>query len=132
MDTLLAMIVSAGVCTLVDIRSNPLSSHYPQFHTDHLRPSLESCHIAYHRAGRQLGGYRQPHPGSRHTAIESDTLRAYADYMESEQFVTGIAQMMRIARQSKTAVLCTDRRPQGCHRSLISDSWSCGACSCIT
>lgn len=121
LDQFLALIDSAGIRTLVDVRAQPGSSRFPQYMSESLRKSLEARGIVYHWAGRQLGGMREPRPGSKHVAIESESLRAFADHMETEAFEKGIVGLVRIARQSSTALLCAERLPEDCHRGLIAD-----------
>jgi uncharacterized protein (DUF488 family) len=117
----LALLTTAGIGTLVDIRAQPYSNRFPHYHTDNLRRALEAGHIAYHWAGRQLGGHRVGRPDSRHIALEPGPLRAFADYMESVDFERGVAQLTKIACQSPTAMLCAEKLPEKCHRGLISD-----------
>jgi uncharacterized protein (DUF488 family) len=117
----LSLLETAGIKTLVDVRAQPGSTRFPHFSSETLRKSLEARGIVYHWAGRQLGGRREPRPGSRHTAIESDSLRAFADHMETEAFEKGIAGLMRIAGTSRTAILCAEKLPEHCHRGLIAD-----------
>jgi uncharacterized protein (DUF488 family) len=121
LDEFLALIDSAGIRTLVDVRAQPGSSRFPQYTSESLRKSLEARGIVYHWAGRQLGGMREPRSGSKHVAIESESLRAFADHMETEAFEKGIVGLVRIASQSPTALLCAERLPEDCHRGLIAD-----------
>jgi uncharacterized protein (DUF488 family) len=120
-EELIAILRERGIATLVDVRAHPGSRRYPQFNGDALRASLEAAAIQYHWAGRQLGGLRQAQPDSAHTALIEDGLRGYADYMGSTAFQTAAAQLSRLAARSPTAILCAERLPETCHRSLISD-----------
>lgn len=121
LDDFLALIESAGICTLVDVRAQPASARFPQYTSESLRKSLEERGVVYHWAGRQLGGMREPRPGSKHVAIESESLRAFADHMETEAFEKGIVGLVRLASRSPTAMLCAERLPEDCHRGLIAD-----------
>lgn len=118
---LVALLGGAGVEVLVDIRAQPRSRRHPQFDSEALRLAAEEAGITYHWAGRQLGGHRSPRPDSPHRALDDDGLRGYADYMEGEVFQRGAAQLLRLAGQSPTAVLCAERLPEECHRSLLAD-----------
>ncbi len=112
---------SAQIQTLVDVRETPASSRFPHFDGEALRQALAGRRIVYHWAGRQLGGRRKPMPGSVHTALADNWLRAYADHMDSATFQKGAAQLIQLARTSRTCILCAERRPQDCHRQLIAD-----------
>lgn len=107
--------------TVVDVRANPQSRRHPQFSQQALRQSLEAAGITYHWAGRQLGGRRQAQDPSKHLAIADEAIRAYADYMESEIFQKAAMQLINLAATGKTAILCAEKLPEHCHRSLISD-----------
>lgn len=109
------------VNTLVDVRAYPQSQRYPQFSQQALRTSLEEAGIVYHWAGKQLGGMRQFGGNSKHIAIGDEKIRAYADYMESDLFQKAVIQLINLAAAANTAILCAEKLPEQCHRSLIAD-----------
>ena len=117
---LMALLNANGIQALVDVRAHPYSRRFPQFNMPSLRQLLEAAGIQYHWAGRQLGGLRTVDPGSPHTALR-DGLRGYADFMEDQHFERAIDQLMHIGARSRTAVMCAERDPEQCHRSLIAD-----------
>lgn len=119
-EELLALLASAAVTTLVDVRAQPHSSRFPHFCGEQLRKTLEDAGILYHWAGRQLGGRRSARPDSPHSALDP-ALRGYADYMESEAFSRAAAQLLNLAARAPTAILCAERLPGHCHRRLIAD-----------
>lgn len=118
---LIDMLKSAGVTTLVDLRAQPGSTRHPHFSEAHLRDSLGAANIQYHWAGRQLGGFREPRPDSPHKALEAGGLRGFADYMDDEVFKHAVTQLVGLAERAPTAILCAEREPLSCHRSLIAD-----------
>ncbi|MEJ2343922.1 MAG: DUF488 domain-containing protein [Gammaproteobacteria bacterium] len=118
---LLALLGAAGVVALVDVRAHPQSRRHPQFGQAALREAAEAARITYHWAGRQLGGRRRTRPESPHRALAEDGLRGYADYMDSAEFAGAAGQLLRLAGRAPTAVLCAERLPEDCHRSLIAD-----------
>jgi len=121
LEALISLLQEAGIETLVDVRATPHSSRYPQFSADVLRRAAEGSGIVYHWAGRPLGGRRPPRPDSPHIALKDAGLRNYADFMESAVFQTGAAQLINLASRAPTAILCAERDPLHCHRSLIAD-----------
>lgn len=106
--------------TLVDIRSNPVSARHPQFNQDVLRSRLETENMIYHWAGRQLGGLRKTSGTSRHHALAPE-LQGFAEYMETQEFERAASQLQRLASQSPIAIMCAEKHPEHCHRSLIAD-----------
>ena len=114
------MLKEAAVKVLVDVRAEPRSRHNPQFNEDSLREALTRAEITYHWAGRQLGGLRAGQPNSPHTAMDEGR-RGFADYMDTDSFQKGASQLQTMAARAPTAILCAEREPEHCHRSLISD-----------
>ena len=116
----LELLGSVGVETLVDVRRVPRSGRNPQFDEENLRPAVASAGMVYHWAGRQLGGFREAASDSPHVALEGG-FRGYADYMASEAFERAMAQLGRLCRRGVTAIMCAEKDPAHCHRSLIAD-----------
>jgi uncharacterized protein (DUF488 family) len=115
-ETLLAYSISY----VVDVRSFPGSRRYPQFGKEALSHSLAGAGIRYlHMA--KLGGRRRPSPKSKNLAWQNESFRAYADYMETEEFRQGIGELLGIARQGPTAIMCAESVWWRCHRGLIAD-----------
>lgn len=126
LEELIGLLAEAGIRCLVDVRRYPTSKRFPHFASDRLRAACVAAAITYHWAGERLGGYRPTTVDSPHTAL-ADGLRGYADYMESEPFARNIAQLKKLAESAPTTILCAEKRPQDCHRLLISDFlWSQG------
>ena len=118
---LLALLRPREIRWLVDVRAHPVSRRLPHFNGDALRGPLEAEGITYHWAGGHLGGRRQPLAGSPHVALADPGLRAYADHMGTEPFLRGAAQLVALSRHASTAILCAEKHPEHCHRSLIAD-----------
>ncbi len=118
---LIGLLRSAGIATVVDVRAQPASARHSQFAMDALRTALEQEGIVYHWAGRQLGGFRQPKPGSPHIALDAEGFRGFADHMDSDTFQRGVSQLVNLGMKAPTAFLCAEKLPEQCHRSLIAD-----------
>lgn len=114
------ILVENRVEVLVDVRTFPGSRRYPQFNRDTLAESLKQAGIEYkHKA--DLGGRRKPRPDSHNSAWRNDQFRGYADYMETEQFKTGVRELLELASGKRVAVMCAEAVWWRCHRSLIAD-----------
>ena len=105
---------------LVDVRSFPGSRRFPQFNKENLRSSLAAAEIEYVHLP-ELGGRRRVRPDSINVAWRNESFRGYADYMETEGFQTGMAKLLKLAGQQRTAIMCAEALWWRCHRSLISD-----------
>jgi len=118
---LIGILQSAGIATLVDIRAAPHSTRFPQYEQEALRAAITTAGMVYHWAGRQLGGRRTPAATSRHTALDDPAERGFADHMDGGDFRQGAAQLTRLAGRAPLAILCAEKDPLHCHRSLIAD-----------
>ena len=70
---------------------------------------------------RELGGRRRPIAGSKHVALRNDAFRAYADYMETGDFLSGVEELLAVARSESSAVMCSESVWWRCHRRLLAD-----------
>lgn len=110
--------------TLVDVRSFPYSRFVPQFNQKTLSETLTSYGINYKFLGSCLGG-RPKDP----TCYKNGTLpEGKANYLElvdynevakRDFYKQGIQQLIDIARDHKTAILCSEENPNRCHRKYL-------------
>lgn len=111
---------SFDIKALVDVRSFPGSRRYPHFNRETLKTSLESRGIDYLHMP-ELGGRRKARPDSLNMIWRNESFRGYADYMETEPFREGAERLSTLARERRTAIMCSEAVWWRCHRSLISD-----------
>jgi uncharacterized protein (DUF488 family) len=117
------MLTSHKIELIADVRTIPGSRHNPQYNGDALAARLRAQGIGYrHLPG--LGGLRHAKKDSPNTGWENDSIRGFADYMQTEGFGKGLAELTALARDKRTAVLCAEAVPWRCHRSLIADALS--------
>ena len=120
-DEFISLLEENEIKLLVDVRTWPGSKRYPQFNKDALAESLSAHGIRYEHFP-ELGGKRKSKPDSRNTAWRNASFRAYADYLETEQFQKGIERLLDIAAEvGPTAIMCAEAVWWRCHRSLIAD-----------
>ncbi len=117
----LALLSPLGLRVLVDVRARPRSSRLPHFCREPLAEALAEIGVHYVFEGEDLGGLRPEAADSRHTALQPGGLRAYADHMESARFRAAAARLLALACAAPLAVLCAERFPGDCHRSLLAD-----------
>lgn len=110
-----------GIETLVDVRKIAKSRHNPQYNEDELRTSLAAHNISYLRM-EELGGLRHTTKESINTAWENRSFRAFADYMQTPQFTNAIEELIKVAAETQTVIMCAEAVPWRCHRSLIGDA----------
>jgi len=120
LDELVALLRDSGIDTLVDVRSHPHSRRFPQFDEASLRTALEAAGIAYDWAGQELGGLREAAGDSPHEALP-EGLRGFADLMAKPAFEHAMSRLVELAGKGRLALMCAERDPLRCHRSLIAD-----------
>jgi uncharacterized protein (DUF488 family) len=119
-EEFLKILRAHGIQVLVDVRSFPGSRRFPQFNRAELAQLLAKEGIEYKHEPR-LGGRRKPRADSQNTAWRNASFRAYADYMETDEFRKGVEDLLELARHARVAVMCAEAVWWRCHRSLISD-----------
>ena len=106
---------------IVDVRTIPKSRHNPQFGHEELDAALAARGIRYVHLPA-LGGLRHPRKDSINTAWRNSSFRGYADYMQTAAFADGIDNLIELAGEHRTAIMCAEAVPWRCHRSLIGDA----------
>jgi uncharacterized protein (DUF488 family) len=120
-DELIGLLQGHGVRRLVDVRTVPRSGHNPQFNLEELSRALHGRRLHY-RHMPALGGLRRPRRDSVNTAWRNESFRGYADYMQTPEFQQALNQLIELAREEPTAIMCAEAVPWRCHRSLIADA----------
>jgi uncharacterized protein (DUF488 family) len=116
-----ALLERFDIQLLVDIRTLPRSRHVPHFNADNLARALAHKNIDY-RHLKILGGLRKPAKDSINLGWRNSSFRGYADYMQTEEFQRGIAELLSLAEKEKTAIMCAEAVSWRCHRSLMADA----------
>jgi uncharacterized protein (DUF488 family) len=120
-EQFVALLQEHGVACVLDIRTVPKSRHNPQFNRDVLPATLEQAGIGYrHLAG--LGGLRHARADSPNTGWRNASFRGYADYMQTEEFVRNVEDVVKLAQGERCALMCAEAVPWRCHRSLVADA----------
>jgi uncharacterized protein (DUF488 family) len=112
-------LTAAGVERVLDVRALPLSRR-PGFSKSALRAALEQAGIEYihlKALGTPADGRAAARAG-RHADLE----RIYAGQLELPEAMAQSAQMLDLAWERPTALLCMEREPAHCHRTLLLDS----------
>lgn len=121
LDKFIEILRAHEITLLADIRTVPKSRHNPQFNRESLEAELPKAEIAY-RHLKELGGLRHAAKDSINTRWENASFRGYADYMQTQEFVHAIRDLMELARDEHVAIMCAEGNPFRCHRSLVADA----------
>ncbi len=109
-----------GIQAIADVRRFPGSRRLPQYMSETLRASLADHGIEYEWI-EALGGRRKAPPGPSMSAWRNTSFRGYAEHLKSEEFACGIEQLLRLATQRPTAMMCAEVLWWRCHRSMVAD-----------
>ena len=112
---------------IADVRRFPGSRRYPHFNQENLSSSLREHGIDYLHFP-ELGGRRNPKPDSPNSAWRNEAFRGYADFMETQEFRTGIDRLLGEAQKRSTSVMCAEALWWQCHRSMIADYLKAAEC----
>ena len=125
-DRFVGLLRRHAVELLCDVRRFPGSRRNPQFNAGVVRGSLTAAGIGYQTMGDELGGRRRASRTARGPAAvwRNDAFRAYAEYMEADEFATGLERLEELARRQRTAIMCAEGDWRRCHRRLIADALS--------
>lgn len=105
---------------LIDVRSLPGSRKFPHFDKEQLEVHLPEHAIEYqHFTG--LGGRRKGKKDSVHTVWRNASFRAYADYMDTDDFQRALGELKALAKEKRVCMMCSEAVWWRCHRSMIAD-----------
>jgi uncharacterized protein (DUF488 family) len=112
----IATLKKAGVRQVIDVRAVPLSRK-PGFSKTVLRNGLAEAGIDY----LHLRGLGTP-PEGREAARKgrhADLERIYAEQLRTPEAIAEAEIMLDAARERPSALLCFERDPAACHRTLL-------------
>lgn len=112
----LATLTAAGVARVIDVRALPLSRR-PGFSKTPLKSALAEAGIDYvhlKALGTPPEGREAARKG-RHAELE----RIYAGQLDLPEAIVAGQEMLALAAEKPSALLCFERDPTGCHRSLL-------------
>ena len=119
-EDLAACVRASGARILVDIRRYPRSRRNPHLAGAALARGLPTLGVAYEWWGESLGGRRRASRVSRHPALRSPALRAYADHMDTAVFRAALTAV--VDREETVVVMCAETLWWRCHRRLVADA----------
>lgn len=119
MGEFLAALQGAGVQRVIDVRALPLSRR-PGFSKSPLRHSLEEAGIDYVHL-KALGTPAEGRSAAR-AGRQQDLERIYSGQLELPEAIVQAAQMRELAGERPSALLCYERDPSCCHRTLLLDA----------
>jgi uncharacterized protein (DUF488 family) len=103
------------VACLVDVRSQPYSRYNPQFNRETLAASLRSAGLQYVDLGASLGG----RPDQADLYDPGEERPNYSRQRQTATYQLGLRQLIDLAQQAQTAIMCSEGDPNECHRTWL-------------
>jgi len=110
---------AAGVEQVIDVRAVP-ASRRPGFSKNILAAGLREVGIDYVHL-KALGTPAEGREAARKGRHE-EMARIYADQLETPEAGLQAAQMLELATEKPSALLCFERDPAACHRSVLREA----------
>ena len=112
----LSALQSAGVERVIDLRAVP-NSRRPGFSKTPLRNALAEAGIDYVHL-RALGTPADGRAAAR-AGRKDELKRIYAGQLELPEAIAETGKMLDLSREKPSALLCYERDPAACHRTLL-------------
>jgi uncharacterized protein (DUF488 family) len=113
-ERFLALLRQHAITAIADVRSVPYSRRNPQFNSKPLTTSLDTCGISYVSLGKELGA-RSDDPA----CYDKDGRVQYRLLAQTQLFSQGIDRVLTGARRYRVALMCAEKEPLDCHRTLL-------------
>jgi uncharacterized protein (DUF488 family) len=116
-----ALLKTASVELVVDIRRFPGSRHNPGVAREPLEARLAQDGISY-RWDARLGGRRSAPPGPPADPWwQVEAFRAYAAHTRRPEFREGLDELLEDVGERRLAIMCSETVWWRCHRRLVAD-----------
>lgn len=112
-EAFLELLRKHDVTAVADVRSAPFSRFNPQFNKKTLQGTLAAHGIKYAFLGRELGA-RPDDPA----CYENGRVQ-YARLARTGSFQVGLNRVMQGASEHRIALMCAEKEPLECHRTLL-------------
>ena len=113
LEAFLELLARHEIVLLADVRSQPYSRFKPQFSKHALAGYLAAAGVEYRWLGDSLGG--RPADEDCYTDGRVD----YGMCRQKPAFQDGIAQLIELSAGRRCAAMCSEGKPQECHRARL-------------
>ncbi len=112
-EKFVGLLTAHDIGAAADVRSQPFSRRHPQFNKERLAAHLQQHGIAYVFLGRELGARSEDPACYENGKVQYPRLAA------SASFKSGIDRVLAGAEKYRVALMCAEKEPLDCHRTLL-------------
>jgi len=112
-DAFILLLQRYDVTIVADVRSDPYSRFNPQFNREVLKESLQVHGIKYVFLGEELGARSKDPSCYINGRVRFKLLE------QTDLFRNGIERIMRGADKYRIAIMCSEKEPLECHRTIL-------------
>ena len=112
-ERLFHLFLMHSISAVCDVRSQPYSRVNPQFNREPLKAALRVANIKYVFLGAELGARSSDRSCYRNGQVQYDLLA------KTDLFRRGIDRVKEGAKSFRLALLCAEKEPLDCHRTLL-------------
>jgi uncharacterized protein (DUF488 family) len=112
-EKFLSLLKEHDITAVADVRSQPFSRRFPQFNKERLSATLKQLGIAYVFLGQELGARSEDD-----SCYEDGQVR-YGRLAATTLFKQGIDRVVAGALRFRVALMCAEKEPLDCHRTLL-------------
>ena len=112
-EKLIELLKGRNITAVCDVRSRPYSRMNPQFNREPLKTALRESGIKYVFLGAELGARSNDKNCYRNGQVQYDLLA------RTDLFKKGIERVKEGARAYRLALMCAEKEPLECHRTIL-------------
>jgi uncharacterized protein (DUF488 family) len=109
----IALLEQHHITAVADVRSHPYSRYLPHFNREPIQAVLRNAEIKYVFLGRELGAR------SSDLSCYVGGKALYEKIAATDLFTEGIERVIQGAQKYKIALMCAEKDPITCHRSIL-------------
>lgn len=114
-DEFIEILQKNRINVVIDVRSLPHSERYPDYNKSNIERVLRQNCIYYRNYALEFGA-RQDNKAF----YSSDGYMDFDAFSNSDQFLNGVAKMIKSAEQGyKIVFMCAEKEPIQCHRAIL-------------
>ncbi len=112
-EAFISLLQPHRITAVADVRSHPYSRYLPHFNKSELQAALQNAGIEYRFLGQELGA----RPNEPSCYVDGKAL--YEKIAATQLFEQGIKRLLKGAENNRIALMCAERDPITCHRSIL-------------